>query len=111
MTSPKNKNIGAPSSGFPKTVRVRLWYLHPPASLKLRADAGQARVRKCATCSETPVTALGLRAVKSRIAIDGDKATATELYIAGTYSMSSGNEPPIKADFPVEVRGGRRDTC
>ncbi len=104
--APKNKNIGAPSSGFPKTVRVRLWYLHPPASLKLQADAGQARLRKCATCNETPVTALGLRAVKSRIAIDGDKATATELYIAGMYSMSSGSEPPVKADFPVEVRGG-----
>ncbi len=100
----KNKNIGAPSSGFPKTVQVRLWYLHPPASLKLRADAGQARVRKCATCNQTPVTALGLRAVKSRIEVDGDKATATELHIAGTYSMSSGNEPPIKADFQVDVK-------
>jgi hypothetical protein len=32
-------------SGFPQTVRVRLWYLHPPHDLHLRADAGQALLR------------------------------------------------------------------
>ena len=52
----KSKNIGPPSSGFPQTVRVRLWYLHPPASLQLRADAGQAQFRKCATCAAAALT-------------------------------------------------------
>ena len=39
--------------GFPQTVRIRLWYLHPPSQLKLRADAGQATVKKCSNCKDT----------------------------------------------------------
>ena len=41
----------ASRTGFPQTVRVRLWYLHPPRELRIRADAGRAQMRTCATCT------------------------------------------------------------
>jgi stage II sporulation protein D len=99
-TTPKS----ASQNGFPQTVRVRLWYLHPPRDLRLRADAGQARVRKCANCKETPATLLALHASGSAIQIEGDKSSATELRISGAYQMNATGDPPIHADFPIEVR-------
>ena len=44
------------ATGFPNTVRVRLWYLHPAAKLKITADAGKAKLRKCAKCAEGSFT-------------------------------------------------------
>jgi stage II sporulation protein D len=101
-TPAKNKNIGAPSSGFPKTVRVRLWYLHPPASLKVRADGGQARFRKCDNCAESELSTLVLRALGAQVEIAGEKSA--RLHLTGAYQMSAPNDPPIRADFPAEVR-------
>jgi len=97
-----SKSSGA--GGFPQTVRVRLWYLHPPRELRLRADPGQAQLRKCATCKPVPITASTLRAAGSQIQIDGDKAATTELPISGTYQMNAAGDPPVHADFPLEVR-------
>ncbi len=89
-------------SSFPRTVRVRLWYLHPPSELRVRADAGQARWQKCATCQETVISSVALNASGSTIKIDGGKATASELRISGTYQVTASS--PIHADFPIEVR-------
>src|SRR5271165_5351066 len=55
------------SGGFPQTVRVRLWYLHPPRELRLRADVGQAQFRKCAACKPAAVGTLVLHATWSSI--------------------------------------------
>ncbi len=92
------------ASGFPQTVRVRLWYLHPPHELRLRADAGQAWLRKCAECKDARISALVLRASGSSVQMEGERSGATELRISGTYQMNAAGEPPIRADFPVEVR-------
>ena len=89
---------------FPRTVRVRLWYLRPPHELKLRAEAGQAHFRKCATCADNALVALGLRAVASKIKIDGDKTDLTELRVTGVFQISASDTPPLRADFPIEVR-------
>ena len=59
------KNFSA-QSGFPAVVRVRLWYLHPPQEMKLQADAGQAKVRKCTSCGDGALGTLTLRAAGSR---------------------------------------------
>ena len=93
-----------PSSNFPQTVRVRLWYLHPPRELHVRAQAGQAELRKCPTCKPVALSIIALRAVQSSIRIDDDKAAITELRISGTYQMNTAGEPPLRADFPIEVR-------
>ena len=89
---------------FPHTVRVRLWYLHPSPTLKLVADPGRARVRKCASCAETGFAALTLRAVGSRIQIEADKSSTQDVHVAGTYRVSPGSAPTLKADFPIDIR-------
>src|SRR5271165_4789949 len=90
------------STGFPQTVRVRLWYLHPPRELHLRAEAGQAQSRRCAACKPEAVTTLALRAEGSLLQIGGAKSS--ELHVSGTYQMNTIGEPPLRADFPIEVR-------
>src|SRR5271157_3820166 len=92
------------SSGFPQTVRVRLWYLQPPRELRLRAEAGQAQVRKCATCKPMSVTTLTLHAAGSSLRIDSDNSATAEVHISGVYQMNAAGDPPIRADFPIDVR-------
>jgi stage II sporulation protein D len=103
QSSTGTKSKGAPS-GFPQTVRVRLWYLDPPGELQLRAEAGQAKFRKCATCSDSPLTAMNARAIGPKIQIDGEKAALSDLHIGGTFQMSTAKGAPIRADFPLDVR-------
>ena len=86
-----------------RVVRVRLWYLHPPRNLRLRAE-GYARVRKCTTCEEVPLTAVSLHASGSRIELDGDQAATTELNASGSYTLTAPDGPPISADFPITVQ-------
>ena len=91
-------------AGFPHTVRVRLWYLHPPSKLRVSATAGQAQLRKCPTCKEVGITALEVRASGSSIVAAGEGSTASELRIAGPYQLTADSAPTIHADFPIELR-------
>jgi stage II sporulation protein D (peptidoglycan lytic transglycosylase) len=93
-------------SGFPQTVRVRLWYLHPPRELRIRADAGRAQMRTCATCAASTITAADLRAKASRIAAAGNKSSHSEIRVSGAYQMNATGSPPLRADFPIEIRAG-----
>jgi stage II sporulation protein D len=92
------------ASGFPQTVRVRLWHLHPPRELHVRAEPGQAQLRTCATCKPAGISTIIVRAAQSSIQIDGDKSTTTDLRISGSYQMNAAAEPPLRADFPIEIR-------
>ena len=94
---------GGTAGGYPGIVRVRLWYLHPPQDLKLKAEAGQAKFRKCASCAEDMLTSLTLRALYSRIQIEGDKTSMADVHISGMYELITSNAPGLKADFPVDV--------
>jgi stage II sporulation protein D len=97
------KNFSA-QNGFPAIVRVRLWHLHPPQEMKLQADAGQAKFRKCTSCGDGALGTLTLRAAGSQIQIGGMKDTATEVRFSGAYQVIVASAPTIKADFPLEVR-------
>jgi stage II sporulation protein D len=97
------KGTPAASAGFPQTVRVRLWHLHPPRELRLKADSGRAQFRKCATCKSANVTSLNLRAVGSRVQIAGVPGVATDVHINGVYQITAAEGPPIGGDFPIEV--------
>ncbi|MGO9518847.1 MAG: SpoIID/LytB domain-containing protein [Candidatus Korobacteraceae bacterium] len=90
------------SKDFPWTVRVRLWYLHPPRELHLRAEAGEAQLRKCATCKPEAVTTLALRAEGSLLHIGN--VSSANLRISGVYQMNATGEPSLRADFPIEIR-------
>ncbi len=100
----KTKTSANSTGDFPYTVRVRLWYLRPPHQLKLRAEAGQARFRKCATCAENALVALDLRAVASKIMVDGDKTDLSQLRVTGIFQISTLDTPSLRVDFPVEVK-------
>ncbi len=100
----KNKNIGPPSSGFPRTVRVRLWYLHPPATLKLSAAPGQARFRTCAKCKDTELGAVTVRVSRAKLRLDNGKSAITGLLISGAFQMKAAVAPSVPADFPVDIR-------
>jgi stage II sporulation protein D len=93
-----------PSSGFPQIVRVRLWYLHPPRELRLRAEAGQAQSRTCAACKSSSITSLAVHATQSSVQVTGERAAIEELRITGNYQMNAAGDPPIRADFPIEIR-------
>ena len=93
-------------SGFPQTVRVRLWYLHPPRELRIRADANRAQLRTCATCTASAITAAALRAKMSKIAVEGNKSSFAEIRVSGAYQMNAAGDPPLRADFPIEIRAG-----
>lgn len=103
---PKNESMPAASgiSGFSRTVRVRLWYLRPPHELKIHAEPGLARFRKCVTCAEGALTALVVRASATQIQIAGAKGTVTQMRVSGNYQISAADAAPIRAAFPIEVR-------
>ena len=92
------------ASGFPNIVRVRLWYLHPASKLKITAEPGQAKYRKCAKCAETAFTALAIRVSGSQIQVEGDKAPTFELHVSGNFVLANPTSPPLKADFPIDLR-------
>jgi len=98
--------VKASYPGFPQTVRVRLWYLHPPRELRVRADAGVAQMRTCAPCKTTAVTAAVFRATGSRIEVEGNRSSFSELRVSGAYQMNATGDPPLRADFPIEIRAG-----
>ncbi len=70
----------------------------------MRAEPGKAQVRNCATCKPVALVSLALRATQSAIQIGGDKAPASRLHVSGTYQMNAAGEPPLRADFPIEVQ-------
>ncbi|HZD31365.1 MAG TPA: SpoIID/LytB domain-containing protein, partial [Candidatus Angelobacter sp.] len=90
-------------TSFPQIVRVRLWYLNSPRQLKLRADAGQARFRRCVTCLANSLTVLSLHATGSQVQIEGEKA-ASGIRVDGTYTITAADAPPLKADFATDIR-------
>ena len=94
----------ASHTGFPQTVRVRLWYLHPPRELRIRADAGRAQVRICATCKTTAIAAAAVHATESRIGVEGNNSSFSEIRVTGAYQMNATGDPPLRADFPIEIR-------
>ena len=100
----KGQKTAAGQSSFPHVVRVRLWYLHPPSTLKLVAEPGQARLRKCSGCAEVAFSSLTLRANGSHIQIDADKAITQEVRVAGIYQIAAAAVPTLKADFPIDFR-------
>jgi stage II sporulation protein D len=99
-----NPKSAAGQSSFPHVVRVRLWYLHPPSTLKLIAEPGQARLRKCVGCAEVAFSSLTLGATGSHIQIDGDKAITQEVRVAGKYQIAPAAAPNLNSDFPIDLR-------
>jgi stage II sporulation protein D len=105
LGTPANDAAAKPASrsDFPQTVRVRLWYLHPPHELRVRASEGQAQLRTCPKCKDTLLTAVALRATGSLVQIDSATPGDDEVRVSGAYQMNAVGEPPIHSDCPIVV--------
>ncbi len=101
---PGESTSASSPSQFPQVVRIRLWYLHPPHELRLRAEAGRANTQSCRTCKESPLAALTIRASGSSIQSDAAHPASPQLRLTGIYQMSAADSPPIRSDFPIEIR-------
>jgi stage II sporulation protein D len=93
-------------SGFPRTVRVRLWYLHPPRELRVHGESDQAQMRRCGTCKPAALSASVLSASGSSLLIDGKDSRASDVQLSGAYDLTAAGLPPIHADFPIQIRAG-----
>jgi stage II sporulation protein D len=91
-------------TGFPQTVRVRLWYLHPPHELRVRTDAGRAQMQTCTACKPTVITASVVRAQGSKLEVEGQKSSWFDLRVNGMYQMNATGDPPLHVHFPIEIR-------
>ena len=85
---------------FPRTVRIRLWYLHPPSQLKLRPETGQATVKKCSTCKETSLATLSVQASGSSIDVDGDLAPGRGVAVDGVLPDERGRSATDPCGLP-----------
>jgi stage II sporulation protein D len=94
----------ASQSGFPKTVRVRLWNFQQPLIVSLKAEPGQAKLRRCVTCPEAALSSTTVRASGSLVQVEGEKTATPEVRLSGAYEAAAANLPPFKADFPLTIR-------
>ncbi len=47
---------------------------------------------------------LTLSGAESQIQIEGEKTLAADLHVSGAFVITTANAPPLRADFPVDVR-------
>ena len=92
------------ANNFPKVVRVRLWFLHPPHELRIAAVPSQAEIQRCTACKPSPVSTQSLIASGSSMKIAGITSTTPEVHLSGTYELSAAGLPPVHADFPADIR-------
>jgi len=93
----------AAHNDFPRTLRVRLWYLHPPHELRITAATGQAQLQHCSRCKPAAVMAQVMRASGSAIELEGTKSGESEVRLTGTYALNASDLPSVHGDFPIVV--------
>ncbi len=84
-------------------LRIRLYALHPPTELTVKAASGSLQWGTCATCPRTSATLLLLEAVGSELRVL-DAGMSREIFISGTIQIETPGQPPITANFPVQVQ-------
>jgi stage II sporulation protein D len=82
------------------TVRVRLWWQHPPPQLRLAGNGG-AQWRTCVACTAKPLGNSEIAARGARITIDGSPASG--LFLRGSYGLSV-DQTVVHLDWPAEIR-------
>jgi len=84
-------------------LRIRLYALHPPTELTVKAASGSLQWRTCAACPRTSATLLLLEAVGSELRVR-DAGMSREIFISGTIQIETPGQPPITANFPLQVQ-------
>jgi len=94
--------LSACSAGA-QDLRVRLYALHPPSELTIKAASGKLEWRNCAGCSKNSATLLLLQAAGSELRIH-DAGVSREIFISGATRIESSGQPSIAAGFPLQIQ-------
>jgi stage II sporulation protein D len=84
-------------------LRVRLYTLHPPTELTVRASSGSLQWRTCPGCLKNSATLLSLQAAGSELRVR-DAGVSREIFISGAIRIEASSQPPIAANFPLQVQ-------
>jgi hypothetical protein len=89
----------SPVAAQSNDVRVRLYWLQPPESLRLVARPGEARLRRCSPCQDVPAAeSFDIKAVGNQVEV---KATS-----AGKPATWQGQSVEVEGAYRLEVPGG-----
>jgi stage II sporulation protein D len=83
-------------------LRVRLYTLHPPTELTVKAASDSLQWRTCTGCPKNSTTLLSLHAAGSELRIH-DAGVSREIFLSGPIRMEAPGHAPISANFPVHV--------
>ncbi len=84
-------------------LRVRLYTLHPPSEITIKAASGKLQWRSCAGCAKNSATILLLQAAESELRIR-DAGVSREMFISGAIRIESSGQPSIAASFPLQIQ-------
>ncbi len=84
-------------------LRVRLYTLHPPTELTVKAASGSLQWRTCTGCPRNSATLLSLQAGGSELRILG-VGVSREIFISGAIRIEPSDEPPIVSHFPLQIQ-------
>jgi stage II sporulation protein D len=88
---------------FAQDVRVRLFALHPPPEVTLKASSGSFQWRTCPACPASAASLLAVEAAGSQLRIR-DAGVSREVYVAGGVRLEAAGEPILTASFPLELK-------
>jgi stage II sporulation protein D len=84
-------------------LRVRLYTLHPPAEITVKAALGTLQWRTCPGCPKNSATLLSLQAAGSELRVR-DAGVIREIFISGAIRIEASGHPPIAANFPLQIQ-------
>ncbi len=84
-------------------LRVRLYALHPPTEILIKATSGSLQWRTCPGCPKNLATLLSLQAAGSELRVR-DAGVSREVFISGAVRIEASGQPPIAANSPLQIQ-------
>ncbi len=84
-------------------VRVRLYTLHPPTEIIVKAASGSLQWRTCPGCTKNSATLMSLQAAGNELRVR-DAGVSREIFISGAIRIEASSLPPISANFPLQIQ-------
>jgi len=84
-------------------LRVRLYTLHPPTELTVRAASNSLQWWTCPGCQKNSATLLSLHAAGTELRIQ-DAGVNREIFLSGAIRLEAPGQSLISANFPVHIQ-------
>jgi stage II sporulation protein D len=84
-------------------LRVRLYTLHPPTELTVKAASDSLQWRTCLGCPKNSSAHLLLHAAGTELRIQ-DAGMSHEIFLSEGIRIEAPGQPPISANFPVDIQ-------